>query len=335
MTMPEIEPQDETMSETVNILVVDDIPANLTAMKALIGEADDPVVSSSKVVTASSGNEALRLSIKRDYAVILLDVQMPEMDGFETAELLRLNKRTKNIPIIFITAISKEDQHVFRGYETGAVDYLFKPLDPRILIGKLRVFCELQHQKQIIRRQLKQLEEARKALKVQATRDALTGSLNRGALMEALNRERIRAGRENKTITVGMLDLDHFKEINDVHGHLAGDVVLKQTVAIIKNAIRPYDVLGRYGGEEFLVVFSGTSQEDSQSIFERVRQKIEDACFLETDHSVRVTASIGVATAFAALSCDDLLHAADKALYRAKQNGRNCVELAMHSDYKK
>src|SRR3990172_1102788 len=135
------------MSAPVRILVVDDVPDNLLSMEALIASADEPNISSACVVTANSGNEALRLALKQDYAVILLDVQMPGMDGFETAELLRLNKKTRNIPIIFLTAISKEDQHVFKGYESGAVDYLFKPVQPAVLFGKLRVFCELYRQK--------------------------------------------------------------------------------------------------------------------------------------------------------------------------------------------
>ena len=156
------------MCEPVRILVVDDVPANLVAMEALISSAADPNISSSEVVTANSGNEALRLSLKQDYAVILLDVQMPEMDGFETAELLRLNNKTKHIPIIFVTAISKEEQHVFKGYDSGAVDYLFKPVEPRILIGKLRVFCELYRQRIKLARSRDELEQANHRL-VEAT----------------------------------------------------------------------------------------------------------------------------------------------------------------------
>jgi len=153
------------MHETVRILVVDDVPANLVAMEALISSAADPNISSSEVVAANSGNEALKLSLKQDYAVILLDVQMPGMDGFETAELLRLNNKTKNIPIIFITAMDKEDQHVFKGYDSGAVDYLFKPVAPQILISKLRVFCELHRQKIELTRARDELEQANRQLK--------------------------------------------------------------------------------------------------------------------------------------------------------------------------
>jgi CheY-like chemotaxis protein/HPt (histidine-containing phosphotransfer) domain-containing protein len=156
------------MHEAARILVVDDIPANLVAMEALISSAADPGISSSEVVTANSGNEALKLSLKQDYAVILLDVQMPGMDGFETAELLRLNSKTKNIPIIFITAMNKEDQHIFKGYDSGAVDFLFKPVTPHILFSKLRVFCELHRQKIELTRSRDELEQTNRHL-VEAT----------------------------------------------------------------------------------------------------------------------------------------------------------------------
>jgi CheY-like chemotaxis protein/HPt (histidine-containing phosphotransfer) domain-containing protein len=159
------------MNEAIRILVVDDVPANLVAMEALIASAADPNISSSEVVTANSGNEALKLSLKQDYAIILLDVQMPGMDGFETAELLRLNNKTKNIPIIFITAMNKEDQHVFKGYDSGAVDFLFKPVAPQILISKLRVFCELHRQKIELTRARDGLEQANHQL-VEATAHA-------------------------------------------------------------------------------------------------------------------------------------------------------------------
>ena len=158
------------MSKPVMILVVDDVPANLLAMEALIESAADPNIASAEVVTANSGNEALRLSLKHEYAVILLDVQMPGMDGFETAELLRLNSKTKNIPIMFITAISKEEQHVFKGYDSGAVDYLFKPVEPRILLSKLRVFCDLQRQKVNLAQSRDELEQTNRRLEEAITR---------------------------------------------------------------------------------------------------------------------------------------------------------------------
>jgi DNA-binding response OmpR family regulator len=118
-------------------------------------------------VTAQSGNKALGLLLNSDFAIVLLDVQMPEMDGYEVAELMRGREKTRRVPIIFVTAISKEQRYVFKGYESGAVDYLFKPIDPAILNAKVSVFCELHRQKELIRRQVRDIEEKNRALEAQ------------------------------------------------------------------------------------------------------------------------------------------------------------------------
>ena len=161
-----------------NILVVDDHKENLVALEAIM---DDP---NRHLVMASSGNEALQLALKHDFSLILLDVQMPEMDGFEVAELLRRNRRTRNIPIIFVTAISKEDKYVFRGYECGAVDYLFKPIDQQILEAKVNVFLELDLQKRKLQQavvQMKRLKDQNERL-LQALGEGVIGTDARGVI---------------------------------------------------------------------------------------------------------------------------------------------------------
>jgi CheY-like chemotaxis protein len=146
------------MADTVAILLVDDRPENLLALEGLLESL------AVNIVKATSGNEALGLMLEHDFALVLLDVQMPVMDGFETAELMRGTEKTRQVPIIFVTAISKEKQHVFKGYEAGAVDYLFKPIVPEFLRTKVRVFCELFQQKNIIRNQLQEIEEKNELL---------------------------------------------------------------------------------------------------------------------------------------------------------------------------
>lgn len=147
--------------DIVKILIVDDRLENLLAMESLLENPD--IV----ILTANSGAEALSLLLMQDIALVLLDVQMPEMDGFEVAELMRDNPRTQNIPIIFVTAISKEDQYVFKGYRTGAVDYLFKPINPNILISKVNVFCNLYKQRLLIQQQSARIEKQNRELKKQ------------------------------------------------------------------------------------------------------------------------------------------------------------------------
>ena len=145
----------------LNILIVDDRPENLLSMESLI---ESPELN---IVRASSGNEALGLMLDYEFAIVLLDVQMPGMDGFETAELMRGSEKTKHVPIIFVTALSKDQKYVFRGYESGAVDFLFKPLEPEILKSKVKVFCEIYRQKRIIQNQLTEIEEKNDVLQRQ------------------------------------------------------------------------------------------------------------------------------------------------------------------------
>ena len=141
-----------------NVLIVDDTPENLVALEVVLEDVD------CNLVTAQSGNEALSKLLKEDFALVLLDVQMPEMDGFEVAEIMRSNKRTANVPIIFITAYSREDRNVRRGYESGAVDYLFKPVDPTALHSKVNFFLQLDTQKRRLEAKLARSRESRQAM---------------------------------------------------------------------------------------------------------------------------------------------------------------------------
>jgi len=147
--------------EKVDILIVDDRHENLLALDGVLSAPDR------NIVQAISGNDALARMLEYDFSLVLLDVQMPEMDGFETAQLMRGNKKTRGVPIVFVTAISKDQEFVFKGYESGAVDYLFKPLDPVILESKVKIFCELHRQRLLIENQVKEIEEKRQALEAQ------------------------------------------------------------------------------------------------------------------------------------------------------------------------
>ncbi|WP_209010989.1 sensor domain-containing diguanylate cyclase [Labrenzia sp. PHM005] len=172
------------------------------------------------------------------------------------------------------------------------------------------------------------LSEAHQQLKEQSMHDALTGVLNRGAIFELLEHDLSKAKRNNKPVTVIMADIDHFKSVNDNHGHIAGDAVLNLVATRIKNALRGYDHVGRYGGEEFMVVLSDTDLTATADIAERVRQSVEVLEVQHEDHTIQVTLSQGIAMSNGNETIDDLVARADKALYRAKQDGRNryCME---------
>ncbi len=531
----------------MDILLVDDKPANLLALRKIL---EKPGLN---IVEAASGNDALALLLEFNFALILLDVQMPDMDGFETAELMRGNEETKHIPIIFVTAISKEQKYVFKGYDKGAVDYLFKPLDPEILQSKVNIFLELHRQKEdlkktnielkkasekILEQQEALIEEERLKVLLQlsganaqglnqplatlldnvelmerfndnpekvvecvsrikesgrkisdiakkiriihysdpilsydssssvvsfnreinilvlddsedvvegikaflrdqdlikiswaanmkealtmlgqgqfdmifldhllkdgtsidflrkaekkgietpvivisgqgdemlvsqviqlgayeylpkdkinleslsrvinntlerarlrndvkraqakmaemSTVDELTKLHNRRYFIEALEGEFERANRYETEVALIMMDLDHFKEINDKYGHPAGDMVLSEIGKILKEQVRRNDIACRYGGEEFAVILSSVSRDNIYAAYERFREMVSKQPFEYETKKLHITISIGIAFSNDAELINDLLAHADQALYQAKEAGRN------------
>lgn len=321
--------------EKQNILIVDDRPVNLMVLRNLLASED------LNIVEATSGNEALSLIFQYNFSLILLDVQMPEMDGFETAELLRGIERSRNIPIIFVTAISKEQKYIFKGYEVGAVDYLFKPLDPHILKSKVRVFLMLDFQKHQLKQMTQQLikiveelelsktiiEGQNRTLRELAIKDGLTGIYNHRHFLELFGREISLVHRFGQQLVMHMMDLDHFKNVNDSFGHPFGDFVLKEFVGIVRSAIRESDIMGRYGGEEFELILTNTNLEGAMRVAEKIRQNVQDHLFSDGTNSMRLTVSIGMAACSVnnPENPDLLIKMADKALYEAKNSGRNRV----------
>ncbi|MFZ4855409.1 MAG: diguanylate cyclase [Desulfuromonadaceae bacterium] len=316
------------MTEKVPILVVDDLPQNIMALEAVI--ADDGF----DVITASSGNDALRLSLKHDFALILLDVQMPGMNGFEVARLIRSNPKTHHFPIIFVTAGMKDLLNQIEGYETGAVDYLIKPFEPVILRSKVQVFRELYLQRKVIERfynnleqlveeRTAELKEANKTISHQAATDDLTELYNRRYFNENLTAALSAARRHTYPLSIIMIDLDNFKKVNDTHGHSTGDLVLKTFANLLKEMIRTEDVAARWGGEEFIVLLSHTSSDAAAALAERIRSAFEQQTI--SAKSIVLSASFGVVQLQESDDADILISRADAALYRAKHEGRNRV----------
>lgn len=280
------------------------------------------------VVVAKDGAEAWTLFEQEDEPrLAVLDWMMPGLDGVEVCRRIRHREARPYVYIVLLTARSQK-QDLLRALEAGADDYLTKPFDADELRARLHVgrrIIELQDE----------LIAAREALRFQATHDPLTSLFNRTAILDVLRRELHRGRREHIPVGLVIADLDHFKKVNDTHGHLTGDAVLREAAHRMAASIRAYDAVGRYGGEEFLIVVPTSDEMGTLAQAERIRQSIESLPIATPAGEMRVTASFGIAVSNDAEPAEPeaLVHAADAALYRAKQAGRNRTKLATAADF--
>ena len=256
----------------------------------------------------------------------ILDWMMPGMDGVEVCRKVRQRGQEPYIYLLLLTTKGRKE-NIIEGLDAGADDYLTKPFDPHELQVRLRTG------KRIVTLQA-ELIEARETLRIQATHDPLTGVWNRRAIIEMLGNELARSIRDGPPVAVAIADLDHFKRINDTHGHMVGDAALCEAVSRMRTLLRPYDAIGRYGGEEFLIVLPGCTSHYAFKLAERLRIGIGQEPVNIPAGDIEVTSSLGVAASddIAVLDATALIRAADIALYRAKAEGRNRVELATVTD---
>jgi diguanylate cyclase (GGDEF)-like protein len=274
------------------------------------------------VTVACDGAEALQILEREDApALVILDWMMPGISGLEVCRRIRARGSEPYIYILLLTSKSQKED-LIEGMDAGADDYITKPFDQNELQVRLRAGNRL------VRLQA-ELLAAREALREQATRDSLTHLWNRNAILEALSRELARAWRQSSPLGVVMVDLDNFKHINDNHGHLAGDVMLREAARRMQNGVRQYDSVGRYGGEEFLILLPNCGEVEAYSQAERLRKQLCQAEARIDDTLLRITASFGVTAALPGepWTPEGLLRKADEALYIAKKSGRNRVEL--------
>ena len=276
-----------------------------------------------EVVVASDGVEAWNYLQAEDAPKLaILDWVMPGLTGPEVCRRVREKAQDKDVYTYILLLTSKSlREDLIEGMESGADDYITKPFDQHELKVRLRAgtrIIDLQ----------RELVAAREELREQATKDFLTRIWNRSSILDIFQRELSRGARENRSVGLVLADLDHFKAVNDTFGHFAGDAVLREFARRMQSATRPYDAVGRYGGEEFLIVLPGCEADAARVQAERVREAVAAGPFAAVAQSIAVTCSIGVSCrARPSLSdTDPLVRDADMALYAAKDHGRNRVE---------
>ena len=324
------------------ILVVDDTPANLFAMRRLLAQVD------AEVIECASGNEALSLCLDHHFALVLLDVNMPDMDGFEVADIMSEELHLEETPVIFVTAAYADDLSRLKGYRSGAVDYIAKPVNDAILLSKVKVFLELYGSKARLTDALASLEQRNEQLRLeiaerrrieaqmrhQATHDLLTGLPNRALFIETLDQALSRSQRHEEKFSLLYIDIDGFKAVNDSFGHQAGDTLLAEIAQRLRAILRVEDTVARLGGDEFAVVVDHAGDPDA------LLRKCDSICaalgepYRLTANGEPFEAHIGASIGAAiypqhGASRDSLIQAADDAMYAAKRSGKSSGQLAV------
>jgi two-component system, cell cycle response regulator len=307
-------------SMKANLLLIDDSEAQSNKIREALERLGY------QVTVASSGVEGLRLARQTSPDLVLLDVVMPDIDGFAVCRWLKMNAETRDIPVIMLTVRTALADRV-EGLNIGADDYLAKPFEDQELEARIFAALRVKAAHSELRDRNQQLESMLHSVEALASTDALTGLFNRRRFADVLRREFAVTRRYKNTLSCLLLDLDHFKQINDRFGHDAGDQVLKEVARRITGSLREVDLAARYGGEEFVVLLPHTSKGDARIVAERLLKNVRKQDFTFGGEVVTVTTSIGCAgnSDVDSSNPEDLVKAADIALYGAKKNGRNCI----------
>lgn len=291
-----------------HILIVDDVPANLQILNVHLADEGYDVIES------QSGRQALEILEQNPDAIdlILLDVIMPDMTGLEVLAQLKRNPLTEHIPVILVTANS-EDNSVAQGLDLGAFDYIIKPYSLVVLLARVRAALRE--------------KERQDLLEKWATTDPLTELMNRRHFFELAERELAQTKRSGRPLSFIMIDIDHFKQVNDEHGHLVGDAALIELAGLLKQQLRKVDFCGRYGGEEFVLCLPDTPAQGALEVAERIRIAVTHLQITPPSPPLTFTISLGISQCRDDQKVEDILKRADAALYQAKAAGRNQSKL--------
>ncbi|MDR7866636.1 MAG: diguanylate cyclase [Sporomusaceae bacterium] len=303
-------------NENIRVLLVDDTPANLEIAGSILEkEGYDLYI-------ADSGVTALELIEATAFDLILLDIMMPGLDGFETYKMMRKFEKAKKVPVIFLSA-KVDIESIVRGFELGAVDYIRKPFNEAELKARVRTHVELKKMREELELKNKSLQEAYDNLEITAATDVLTQLLNRREMMRRLEYERVKYSRNKRPFSIVLADIDYFKKVNDTYGHEAGDDVLIAIAMVTKGCTRKADSVARWGGEEFMLLLPETDAGGAMRLAEKIRRAIEHHTVFHGEAEIRVTITLGICEFTGIGFLDELISNADRALYRGKAEGRN------------
>jgi len=296
--------------DNFKILVVDDSDINRYVIETMLTDFE--------VYTASSAHQMYEVLEKHTVDLLLLDIIMPEKDGLTVAMELAKSDQFHTLPIIFVSA-RNTDEDIVKGFSTGAYDYVTKPINEKIL--RARIDAVLRH------------TQKEKSLESQSRTDKLTGIYNKRYFIERASQEWDLVKRQDRTLSVALMDIDHFKRINDEYGHDIGDFILKEVAQLISSCLRLSDIVARYGGEEYIALFTGYTKEEAFLACMRIRNTINSHIFRINDLKIRITMTYGIADLndFTELRDDkgieDIINKADIRLHNGKKSGRNMVSM--------
>ncbi len=323
--------------ERGTILIVDDNTENIKLAVRYLKEEGY------RTAFATDGKQCISLVREHLYDLILLDVMMPEMDGFETCRKIKTLPQYRDVPVIFLTARTDKES-VVAGFETGGADYITKPFHGRELTLRVGTHIELKRsrekleeinaelQKELLagmelseelERSKKELQRANQQLHAMATTDPLTGMMNRRRMLDFLEYEATRMRRTENPYSVLMCDIDHFKSVNDTYGHETGDGILKRVAEVLREGVREQDKAARWGGEEFLLLLPETAGDGSVILAEKLRLAVASLEIEVNGESLQVTMTFGAAVSDKDIDFDEVIRRADSALYQGKAGGRN------------
>lgn len=308
---------------TKKLLIVDDSPSTRNALHQILEKSGF----FSSIVEAENGSKALDILLKDTIDFVISDVNMPTLDGFKLLSAIRDQPKYHDLPVIFLT-VRKDSVDKIKGLVSGANDYIIKPFDSDELIARVKNLLRMKDLQCQLETQNRDLEAINKKLEELSVTDGLTGIHNRRYFLERLGSEFSRSKRYKLCISLLLIDLDHFKTVNDTYGHQKGDEVLIKVSDILKQNCRVHDILARFGGEEFIISLCQTGPEGAHIVAERIRKSVEEYQFSypgAPDFNATISAGISSFPDIKIDKIDDLIRIADASLYEAKRQGRNRV----------